>query len=412
MDAVTLGMAKSDARKRYPALTSVPKTTIGQRTLAGRIGTFDNSGANSFQVTAELPEHADAIQLVLVNTQPRFSDVVYIASAIALPSAADLNGSGGTWTSVTKSGQPLFSTQTGVQSFQPGYTLSDMIPLHTVDRTDGGSKPLVAVRCWVSGNVALPAVGNGTDDFTNWATRTDGLRWVMRHQGGNCVTDPTLFTSTTNRSQSPILGIRFLSRGRVIRVGWIGDSISEGRGSYIGEGFVLPAVQNLSTPGKRLSGSCFGWSGQPFSYITERALDLLESPLKPDVLVLPCGSPNDQPVTLTAAGIASTKTNLLRILAACRANDVTPVVWTMLPVNTAVNPWGSSDALRVAYNAEVLSWQDKGLLVANTAAAISGTTSGGQVQMLAGSNTDGIHPDFAGNQLLAPVVEPKIAEAV
>lgn len=409
MDPVTLGMAKADARKKFRPLTADPKGAIGLRTVAGRIGTIDNSAANTFQVTAELPCHADAIQLVIVNTQPRFSDVAYIAKAIALPSASDLNGSAGTWTSITKAGQSQFLIETGVQSVQPGYTLTDMVPLHTVERSDDGTNPIVAVRVWVSGNASLPAVGNGSDDFTNWAAREDGLLWAMRHQSGNQVTTPSGFASTTNRSQSPILGIRFLARGQVKHVAWIGDSISEGRGTYLGEGFVLPAVQNLSTPAKTLSASCFGWSGQTTNYITDRAIDLIESPLRPDVLVLPCGSPNDQPTTLTEAGIALMKTNLLRTLAACKAHGVTPVVWTMLPVNTAVNAWGSSDELRVAYNAEVLS---SGLLVADAAAAVSGSTSGSQVQMAAGSTTDGIHPNDDGNALLTPVIQAVLAEAI
>lgn len=412
MDILAIDEAAADAATKFHPLSADPKGTVGLRTLAGRIGTVDNAAANTFQVTAELPCHADAIQIVLVNTQPRFSDNVYIAKAIALPSASDLNGSAGTWTSITKAGQSQFLIQTGVQSIQPSFTLSDMVPFQTVERSDGGTNPLVAVRVWVSGNASLPAVGNGADDFTNWASRTDGLRWVMRHQSGNQVTDPTGFSSTTDRSQSPIVGIRFLARGRVVGVAWAGDSISEGRGTHIGEGFVLPAITNLSTPAKTLAPANFGWSGQITNYITDRVIDLVESPLRPDVLVVPCGSPNDQPTTLTEAGVAVMKRNLLRTLAACKANGVTPVVWTILPVNTAVNAWGASDALRVAYNTEVLGWRSAGVLVADTATAISGSTSGGQVQMASGSTTDGIHPNDTGNALLAPVIQAAIAEAI
>ncbi|OZF24607.1 hypothetical protein CH296_28260 [Rhodococcus sp. 14-2496-1d] len=385
---------------------------MGERKLCGRVTSIDNSDAKSFHLVAELPIHADAIRLVIANNQPRFSDICYIAKAVALPSTADLNGSGLAWSPVTQGGQAYIPTTVAAQSYQPEFTFSDLIPLRTIPRTDSGTKPLVAVRGWFSGNATLPASGISTDDFTNWASRTDGLLWVMRHQAGNAVTDPTLFTSTVNRSQSPIVGIQFLARGRVVRTARFGDSNTEGRGTWIGEGFVGKAIQAVSTATKPLTDSNNGFSGQPMNYITDRAIDFIENPRsRPDIAIIPSGSPNDETSSLTAAGIANQRSCLLRILAACKANGVTPVVWTMLPVNTAVNPWGATDALRVAHNADVLALRDKGILVADTAAAISGATSGGQVQMASGTTIDGIHPDSNGENVLAPPLQAEIAKA-
>lgn len=388
------------------------KSIIGERRLAGRSVTMDNSAANSFHLALEVPTDTVGIQLIMVNTASRFSDTVLIAKACTLPASADLNGSSRTWTSITKGGQASWQTQVSTQTYRPTYTYSDMIPVHTIPRTDGGTRPLIAVRAWVSGNATLPALGNGTDDFTNWASRSDGLLWVMRHQAGNAVTDPTLFTSTVNRSQSPIVGIRFVAKGRVTSIAWAGDSIYEGRGTFIGEGFVLPAIQALSSSENPLVGSNHGWSGQPMSYIVDRVLDLVESANRPNVLIIPGASPNDQPTTLTSSGMDQQKTYLLRILAACKSNSVIPIVCTMLPVNSSVNPWGASDSLRVDYNQFLIGLRSQGILVADTATPFSGTTTGGQVQITPGFTSDNIHPNDAGNAALTAVLSPELAKAV
>jgi lysophospholipase L1-like esterase len=270
---------------------------------------------------------------------------------------------------------------------------------------------LLAARVFISSNSVLPCYGNGTDDFTNWTTRTDGRLWCARSMSGDGITTPSSFVSTTNQSQSPIVGVQYLSRGKVISVGAVGDSITEGRGTYLNEGFILPAVAELSnTTDIAIEYSNFGWSGQSMSQFGERAIDILESEVRPDILVLPAGSPNDQPVTLTAAGIVAFQGLRARVLATCAQRNVVPVMWTWLPVNTAVNPWGATDSLRVADNATVLA-QPK-LLVADTSTAISGSTSGGQVQLVGADTTDGIHPNDTGNAALKAVIKPLLVQAI
>lgn len=73
---------------------------------------------------------------------------------------------------------------------------------------------------------------------------------------------------------------------------------------------------------------------------------------------------------------------------------------------------GNHDALRVSDNAELVALRDRGVLVADTAQAVSGATSGGQVQLLAGTTTDFIHPDSDGSAILREVIKPVLARAV
>lgn len=406
MDAVTLGMAKS-ANKRRDADTSAPGS-VGQRIFGGRMGTYDGTSPTTFQVACELPQHFDAIQVVLANTQTRFSDQAVSIKAGVVAAAADINTSGSGFVSVTKGTLARVATHVAWGTSKISYTLTDMVPLPSIARTDGGTKPLVVIRAYFAANPSLPVVGNGTDSFTNWASRTDGHRWIMRAEAGDAL---TTFTSTTNISQSPIVGVRFLSRGRVVNVVAVGDSITDGRGTYLGESHVALAANELSSDRLTVCYSNCGWSGQVTGVFFERAIDIIQQ-LRPDVLVIPAHSPNDETTTLTAAGIAAGVARRGRVLAECAKFGVRPVMWTMLPVNTAVNPWGSSDSLRVALNADALALASRGVLVADTSTAVSGATSGGQVQLAAGTNSDGIHPNSDGNVTLAAVLKPVLARAI
>jgi lysophospholipase L1-like esterase len=51
------------------------------------------------------------------------------------------------------------------------------------------------------------------------------------------------------------------------------------------------------------------------------------------------------------------------------------------------------------------------LFVVDTATAINGTVSGGQMEMAAAYNADGIHPNDAGNAVLAALINPLIKQA-
>lgn len=406
MDAVTLGMAKSANKRRDSDLSS--PGSVGQRIFGGRMGTYDGTSPTTFQVACELPQHFDAIQVILANTQTRFSDQAVLIKAGVVGDVADINTSGSGFVTVTKGTLSRVATQVAWGTNKISYTLTDMVPLPSVARTDGGTKPLLVVRAYFGANPSLPVVGNGTDSFTNWASRTDGHRWVMRAETGDST---TTFTSTTNISQSPIVGFRFLSRGRVVNVVAVGDSITDGRGTYLGEGFVMPAVNELSTDALTVCYSNCGWSGQTTGVFFERAIDVVQQ-LRPDVLVIPAHSPNDETTTITADGVAQGAARRGRLLAECAKYGVRPVIWTMLPVNTAVNPWGSSDSLRTALNTATLALANRGVLVADTATPYSGTTTGGQVQIAAGMSSDGIHPNNTGNTALKNVLKPVLARAI
>lgn len=408
-----------DARSRRLDSIEIPaaadRGNIATRLFGGRMGTRDLAALTTFQVTMEAQGDFDAVRPIFATTESSFSRGARLVSAQALTDRSDLNGSAGTWTSGRKANLTrIYYTTAPGGTGRIGYTTTDWIPVASLPRTDNGTKPLLAIRAVFSTTTGLPVVGNGIDDFTNWATRTDGRLWAMRSQAVDGVGTPTNFTSTTNESQSPIVGLQYLHRGNVVTVMGVGDSITDGRGTYLGEGLIMPAVEQITSNDLAVEYANAGWSGQTASVFDERAIDILNSDvMRPDVLVIPAGSPNDPGNSaITDAHVTSWRSGRARIQAAARKAGVPVVVWTVLPVNSAVNNWGTSDAKRVTYNAEVMAHAGQGTTVVDLATAYSGPPASGQVQIATGLTTDGIHPNDAGNAALAALLAPALTEAI
>jgi hypothetical protein len=393
------------------AATRINSSNVGTRLFGGRMTPTTLAASSTFQVTTELATEFDAVRPLFANTDQSFSRAFRSIAASVISDKSDLNNSSGTWTNGKRAGLTRVYAQLSPGVSRISYMTCDWIPVSSIPRTDGGDRPLVVVRAYFNGGAGMPMYGDGTDDFTNWATRTDGRMWAARSQAIEAANTPTNFTSTTNISQSPIVGVQYLARGRVVTVLGCGDSITEGRGTYLNEGFIMPAVEALSTSEVAFEYGNAGWSGQSMLTFAERAIDILQSDVKPDVLVMPVASPNDTVSTITDANIAAFRSQRSRVLDAAKTAGVPVVLWTWLPTNTSVRPYGAADALRVSYNAEVLALASKDVIVVDTAAAISGITSSGQVQMLAGATTDNIHPNDTGNALLTPIIQDAILDA-
>ncbi|MCZ9884045.1 SGNH/GDSL hydrolase family protein [Arthrobacter sp. B2a2-09] len=407
MDVVSIGAAKADATRKY---TTQKASTIATRIFGGRMSTIDNSSPNTFQITTELAQHFDAVRVLFANTDLLISHAFRLVGVSVMADKTDLNNAAGTWVTANRNGMSRIYAELAPGTGRIAYTATDWIAISSIPRTDGGTNPLLVARAYMNATATLPVYGAGVDNFTNWATRTDGRIWCSRQQPGVQVTSG--FTSTTNTNNNPIVGFQYLTKGKVITVAGCGDSITDGRGTYLNEGFILPAIDALSS----MSGTAYeymncGWSGQAMQTFAERAIDILQSSIKPDVLVLPGASPNDVATTIAQANIDAFKYFRNRVIAEARKVGVPVIAWTWLPSNTAVKNYGATDSLRVAYNAELMAMAGKGLFVADAATPINGTTSGGQIQMGATLTADGIHPNDAGNALIRDVIKPLIQQA-
>lgn len=363
-------------------------------------------------VTA-LPHHFEAIRLISVNTQNFIGVNSIVAKASVLSSIAtdaDINNSNGTWVNVTQSNQLQYCVPIAPGLNRIVYEISDQIPLKSIPRTDGGTLPLLAIRVYIANTNSLPVYGQGfaPDVYGSWTTNPNGQVWFARHQDGDAITNPTLFTDTINRDQSPIVGFQFSAVLRMVKVMCVGDSIYDGIGTRRGEGFGMLVCNMLNAEQDQVgfSYSNCGWSGQSTASFTKRAIDIVNSPVKPDILFFPTGSPNDVTSTITSSIIQSQASLVHSVIQECKQNGVKLVLCTWLPSNSNIKNYGATDSLRVQANIDFMNKSGKDFVVVDTSTALTGQLVGGQYQMLAGTTTDDIHPNDNGNQIIANLLKP------
>lgn len=411
-----LGIGVSGESTSYPS-------NRGSRTLGGRISSFNNGTQQSFQLTSTIETEAVGIRPVLASNNGAYSGLLLNCKMSALASIADPNNSAGTWVQATCADLipitiEIAPTVSGFSYNRLAYTLPDYIRLPSVARSDGGLFPLYSCRAYFAADSALPVLGNGADNFTNWATRPDGRSFIMRKVAGDAVTTPSAWNSglsgyATNISQCPIIGFDYLAKGRVDTVGRVGDSIIEGRATYLQEDYIQTALNQLSTSNHPIESSNFGWSSSPSTGtlgFMQRALDILNSPLKPKLLAFEMGSCNDS-TPITQSVVNDWKYNTSVLIAACKEVGVIPLPITIMATSYAGHSNGSSDSLRLAFNAEMITaFTNSGITYFDSATPVAGLTEGhGQQEMNLLYTDDGVHPNTAGNNLLGGLIKPIIA---
>ena len=374
------------------------KGNLGTRILSGRMGVFDNSTVKTFRAIIEVAAQGfDMVRPIFANGNASTTYTVAGCNVRALANLTDA------LPSPTTATLPSSGVVAANPSSRRSFLLGDWIDLTSVPRTDGGYGALVCIDAHVSTASNITILGNGTsDNYTGWAARTN-RKWIMRHNDGDCVTTPASFVSTTNRIQSPIIGLQYAARGRVITVMGVGDSITDGRGSIVGEGFGVPACEAMSSSDLVFEWANMGWASANSGTFRRYLSDAIAAGIVPDVVVAPVGSPNSFAKPIVSASINDCRIAMAQINRDCGINYIQPVFWTVLPTNPVVNDYNASDSLRRDYNAATLAYPDTNVL--DFSAALSGATDGdGQVGMLAGTTTDDIHPNDSGNAILAGIL--------
>lgn len=283
--------------------------------------------------------------------------------------------------------------------------------VNSVPRTDGGKGALICFDAYVSTSASISIMGNGTSDvFTGWATRAN-RKVIMRYNDGDCVTTPANFVSVTNRNQSPIVGIQYAALGRVVTVMGVGDSITDGRGTIIGEGFIVPACEEASNSNIYFENINLGFAGVGAATYRTYLSDAVSAGIIPDVVVFPNGTPNSLSTPITPTDIQTCRAATASLLADASISKIYSIVTTVLPTNPSVKDYNSSDSLRVAWNADTLLFP--GLSVVDLSSVLSGEVDvDGQVNMRVGTTTDNIHPNDVGNSLLASSLAAKLKQLV
>lgn len=413
--AADLAGVRERAEAALPAIGSV-----GTRAISGRTARVQGltTTSRTFETLIALACPFDAIRVGFCMGQTSGVDAVtpnIVAGVAAVPSTLDAD-------ITTATPTPLLFGGSGTGTLPPSPALgrrtiqwSDWLGLPSVPRTDGGTLPLLCIRSNLylssgTGNVVMMGDSASSDSFTNWATKPDGRIFRLLSKGGGFSAGSWSGMSLANSvaaNTGPAVIVQYVARGRVHNLVGFGDSITDGRSTYLGEGFGHPAAASLSsnTAGVAFEWSNFAWSGQNTTEMRVNISDAIASGIF-DVgswtAVLPNGSPNDVSTTITPAQISTMRGNIALARQLLATKRVDSLVWTWLPSNTAVKNYGSTDSLRTAYNDELRAWAGRGAVVPDFDAALAGVTSGNQVQMLAGSTSDNIHPNDTGNALLSP----------
>ena len=404
-------MRQSDLVRDANVVPERPSPRIGTRIIAGRQEFPLDNGTTGRTYRAIFAIPAKAVWVRPIFAHGGLTPVLIDAAAVApIASAANFAASGVTWTPLrfNKATSGLIPAALG--SLRRGWLAPDRCDVTTLDRTDvTGAAHLVAVSCFIRQTGTLTLMGNsaGTTDYTGWASRTD-RPFVLRYNDGDCVTTPASFTSTTNRSTGPIVGIQYeLESGEVVTLGGVGDSITDGAGgSLFGLSWGFNAAMALQKPWRNADWCNLGWSGINMAGVANLATDFYAFARRakltvPTIMFTPNASPNSIVPPIETAEMTNQRPLAEGIARLAKQSGSVPIVWKIIATNPSVKDYGSSDSERRDYND---GWDDdadgNGIIVADMDAIMAGVTDGdGQVNIVAGATDDGIHPNDTGHGL-------------
>jgi len=340
-----------------------------------------------------LEQHFDAVQLIYLNCESSGYQIGDVAIGVS-DGTDPVNPVAGSCIPVSFGGitptaaAPITLPATTGTDADPDFYFSDMMPMSSIARADGGILPLLHVRTY------YPSTGTSLTTATfartglagseAWGTSPPGGRiWKNQYKAGNFaeITSGSVpgWTSGTEQPQSGLCGVRYLARGCVITVMVIGDSTAHGMiaenttgVAVLGAGPVLRACHNVSNINSIAfqDASC-GVSGQNISQYYTRAVRLI--PLfKPDIVMFLAGSQNSP--SITNVGAKSSAYYTARVQQLCKDNGSLCVVMTEMAENNAegVSSYTApQDTIRQNYNTDLMSRRNKGLLAVDIAGAIS-----------------------------------------
>lgn len=381
----------------------------GIRIMDGRIAAthaVDGTSGTTYSAVFTLAEVPDAVWPIYANGGA--SPITINAVSACAVSESDLNGNSATIAVGDVSTNNVVPVSPGTT--QPGLIIGNRILIDN----PAGSK-MVQVRAHVAaGAGTITTMGNGaggTDSYTNWATRT-GMVHAFRAQTGNQTATAGAFTSTTNVSYCPIIGVKYIARGRVVTVMVTGDSIDSGRGTYRFDAPVWQALRSKTRSGYAVEFANLAWAGSGTANNRNTTGIAFAAGIVPDILLRPIASPNDITSSIADSVVTTWRQTAAITSDACQQYGVTFVPRTMCPANSSIDTptgaenWGADDVKRRAMNDEMRLWRARGIRVADFDAAIraSAANANGQVPIADGFTTDAIHPSDAGNAAIAALM--------
>lgn len=350
-----------------------------------RRGVFDNVAATTHQATITLPRAPDGSNVVGIEVEtfnprsefcPQFNSCS-ISNPLTL---ADLNNSGGVWTQITAKQNASWTVPQPPRPNSSGATETimalDFLPYSPQPAEDGRTR--VTIRVVAAANQGTAATGGlpvggdattagnvGGDNYLNWATKPDGDIRVWRNQTGSFAGAGTQagFNSTTNVSQSPIVGLRVTYDCGVIQHVTMTDSNGMAAGgTYRDDSSANMLANKLSGQNGLVHAhaqrSVSGKAGNGYFGFHQAQRDLLSDESIPINFLWSCRvSPNDCNPVITAAILRDADANCAKNARHANQRGAYMIFNDLAPVGRTVRNWSTdnttpaSDTLRVTHNA-------------------------------------------------------------
>lgn len=384
----------------------------------GQFSTAVNGADHTTAIQFGLEAHFDAVRIIIPNSVT--ATITGVKARVSAAGAAGASNSStavapsdGSWPNITWAGSSSVTLPAGTSGDDPSWTVSDWVTVNSLDRTDGGTQPLLHVRIFIpAANANRPAwIGSAlASSYANLATiwaeeaQCAGRLVRCRTQAVNGV--DTLGNLTIGGSASDYLCVpvivQYASRVNGITVMVAGDSIDEkagGNGRRGWQDIAQAAVSTTSAPVEFCTVAIGGSNSTTWRTRAEKVI----AAVQPDYCMFPGFEVNDTATPMTAANIKTMRGNIERMRAISIENMAVPIMRTGIP-STATGGsgknWDSSDSLRIALNNERRAL--RGALVCDFDASLAGTADAdGQIQFANGLSDDGLHPNDAGHQRLA-----------
>lgn len=430
MDIIAWALASDQEKARYATeagLFTRPPRPLVRIVHSRALNQVVLGGVTTFEMLVEVAAPFSRVQPILTagqNGGATASSPAYFVWVAAVPNTTKAAADAASWRSASMA----------TANYSPAPALlrnawhcgNDMTILPSVPRDDGGSGRLVLIRALIgAGTVVL--LGNGTDVFTNWASRSRRMfRW--REQPNDfTTTNQAGFTTTSNSNRSPIAGLAYMpTDGRGVTLATSGDSNGVGSGETIGANHIFLACDQLSqdtgVPYEYADVACAGFAS---TAIRDRTIDLFAANglfnattgLLPSAMHIPCATQNDwaQGPTVTTiddASVAAMEANLAQARVIVARAGV-PVIRSTWQASTA-RVWNASDQVRRARNdrwrAECVA---NGDLMIDVASVIDGPLNGnGQAIIKPGYDMDTAHYNDAAHLAVSRLSKQAVLAAV
>lgn len=385
----------------------------------GKVSTVANGANYSNRVCTVLETHTDLVRIGIMNSVA--SDLVgvkvAIASAPSMPGELASLGtpaSGGSgWKACALASDTVLA---GTDANAVGITWTDWTPCSTVDRTDGGTLPVLFVTVQLASTIANRPSFNSSASRAGWEAEGSanaapfGRPWKSRSQAVLAVDSPTAINSTTFATTGIPFIIQYVPRsanGYSVLVA--GDSILEGVGATIaGHGAVesaRAAVSTMTQPVEICQQAIAG--ATPTNWVSRQTVAIPS--IKPEVVLLALQSPNSwSPPTISnnpsTGNIQSMRQQVAKVRQTAGDNGATVLGWAGVPMlRDASEAAGSGEDYdtSISYlNDYIASFMAGNLPLVDSYTPTSGATdSDGQVRFKVGISSDGLHLNDAGHAL-------------